>query len=1067
MDSRFADKEVNRSDCRGSNHESKTSLPQCVDVQSMWYKAKDTEEETFFFRLLWSDALESSEIGSKSEDRHPVDPFLFLDKLKEMLQAVLIAKDKNQIITEDQIINFYRTASRVYSTLSVQVCWLNDAEDCTEESTSTIVSASIRKSLKDDDMILEDEWTVLMLIMTTKRWDLVEWFLSFHSAYAVHFLLLHRNPDIQSVPALHCPSGDDMEVLRHNNCCNGEEPSENSNMMALVLPTPAFRSSHRTGAEYPLLFLLSPSPHVSSSGDDDVSVEDSSLTTYQLRIPVTSVLQALFPLIRFCMKQRKKKQFTANANNEESEFAPLVMTMKQLFCSPPCSSRLNGDLVIGAESILELLEDLHLPQYLWNQVLEDDFHGSLLPVCEMRPPDFSSVGVDRAPLLLSIEPQNVQRNYHLSMWLCTRTRRSLKSVDSSLLSRSLSNEKIAVPTSPSTENCRSLTKCSTSVSHDEIEMEYLNAPWYSSVLVAPLVIVPSDHPFQSSFFSFATSTNPPYDFRWMMDNCFSCSIAQANVSFRSQIHLVELVILSVLLSSSTLQAKEILPSSFPSATDCWRNFIEAFFSPSLAFLSSSESRSSIRETSTPEPMRKSHSSVGVAKDTSTFTEGKETHEREGSTGEKNFRNSCRFLFSIVHTVLLSAAVGVGEVFRFHHLPISPTSATVHENDTHLRSSTVLEAYQWVLTMKENIKLLLDWMGNVADPFALALHLVPAEKTSSAEGVTSVCALPPGCTVVTAFYHYLSEIPLNYSECFSELWLGSISWKDGDDGSKFHYRVELFYCGMMERILMAAEDGEKGREECQSTTTEMGATEGEGETMPPSLLNRKVWWDALIHWVMYWKSFLILLYKENVLHLPASFPGKELHSSMHAAEESVYEQKEKRREHMDEDSESNSCDTQDDFVTAAEVIQPVLVSLVENLEERLEYGSSPLPALYQAIKVNDEPAPKEKELTENFHDHDHLHSLLSTTCTSSLEDSFEKARLGFARRVDQVDDAAKLCFYGLYKQATEGDISIEKPWVLDRVGRSKWNAWNQRKGLTKEDAMTKYVGEYYKIVKDSH
>ena len=50
----------------------------------------------------------------------------------------------------------------------------------------------------------------------------------------------------------------------------------------------------------------------------------------------------------------------------------------------------------------------------------------------------------------------------------------------------------------------------------------------------------------------------------------------------------------------------------------------------------------------------------------------------------------------------------------------------------------------------------------------------------------------------------------------------------------------------------------------------------------------------------------------------------------------------------------------------------------------------------------------------------------------------------------------LYVYSLYKQVTVGDINISQPGFLDIEGRSKWNAWKERKGMKKEIAMEKYV-----------
>uniref|UniRef100_A0A3Q3EMY8 Acyl-CoA binding domain containing 7 n=1 Tax=Labrus bergylta TaxID=56723 RepID=A0A3Q3EMY8_9LABR len=54
------------------------------------------------------------------------------------------------------------------------------------------------------------------------------------------------------------------------------------------------------------------------------------------------------------------------------------------------------------------------------------------------------------------------------------------------------------------------------------------------------------------------------------------------------------------------------------------------------------------------------------------------------------------------------------------------------------------------------------------------------------------------------------------------------------------------------------------------------------------------------------------------------------------------------------------------------------------------------------------------------------------------------------------DQELLDLYGLYKQAIVGDINTERPGMLDLKGKAKWDAWNSRKGMSKEDAMTAYI-----------
>lgn len=50
----------------------------------------------------------------------------------------------------------------------------------------------------------------------------------------------------------------------------------------------------------------------------------------------------------------------------------------------------------------------------------------------------------------------------------------------------------------------------------------------------------------------------------------------------------------------------------------------------------------------------------------------------------------------------------------------------------------------------------------------------------------------------------------------------------------------------------------------------------------------------------------------------------------------------------------------------------------------------------------------------------------------------------------------LGLYAFYKQATSGDVAGSRPGMLDMKGRAKYDAWAGKKGMSKDDAMTKYV-----------
>merc|ERR1712166_1276506 len=51
---------------------------------------------------------------------------------------------------------------------------------------------------------------------------------------------------------------------------------------------------------------------------------------------------------------------------------------------------------------------------------------------------------------------------------------------------------------------------------------------------------------------------------------------------------------------------------------------------------------------------------------------------------------------------------------------------------------------------------------------------------------------------------------------------------------------------------------------------------------------------------------------------------------------------------------------------------------------------------------------------------------------------------------------KLEAYGLYKQATVGDVNTDRPGMLNFSGKSKWDAWKAREGTSSEDAQATYI-----------
>ena len=51
---------------------------------------------------------------------------------------------------------------------------------------------------------------------------------------------------------------------------------------------------------------------------------------------------------------------------------------------------------------------------------------------------------------------------------------------------------------------------------------------------------------------------------------------------------------------------------------------------------------------------------------------------------------------------------------------------------------------------------------------------------------------------------------------------------------------------------------------------------------------------------------------------------------------------------------------------------------------------------------------------------------------------------------------KLKLYANFKQATEGDVTGDKPGFTDFVNRAKYDAWAKVKGTSADDAMNAYI-----------
>ena len=74
----------------------------------------------------------------------------------------------------------------------------------------------------------------------------------------------------------------------------------------------------------------------------------------------------------------------------------------------------------------------------------------------------------------------------------------------------------------------------------------------------------------------------------------------------------------------------------------------------------------------------------------------------------------------------------------------------------------------------------------------------------------------------------------------------------------------------------------------------------------------------------------------------------------------------------------------------------------------------------------------------------------------LEKNFEAAQAASRKLRTKPDNETLLELYSYFKQATEGDVTGDRPGAFDFVARAKYDAWEARQGVRKDAAMRGYI-----------
>ena len=75
---------------------------------------------------------------------------------------------------------------------------------------------------------------------------------------------------------------------------------------------------------------------------------------------------------------------------------------------------------------------------------------------------------------------------------------------------------------------------------------------------------------------------------------------------------------------------------------------------------------------------------------------------------------------------------------------------------------------------------------------------------------------------------------------------------------------------------------------------------------------------------------------------------------------------------------------------------------------------------------------------------------------SLQEQFDQAQADSKNLPERPDNMTLLKIYALFKQASAGDATGERPGMTDFVGRAKFDAWDALKGTSQDDAKQQYI-----------
>ncbi|KAG9154018.1 hypothetical protein Leryth_000529 [Lithospermum erythrorhizon] len=68
--------------------------------------------------------------------------------------------------------------------------------------------------------------------------------------------------------------------------------------------------------------------------------------------------------------------------------------------------------------------------------------------------------------------------------------------------------------------------------------------------------------------------------------------------------------------------------------------------------------------------------------------------------------------------------------------------------------------------------------------------------------------------------------------------------------------------------------------------------------------------------------------------------------------------------------------------------------------------------------------------------------------------------------DSTSNENKLILYGLYKQATVGNVNTSRPGMFNMTDKAKWDAWKAVEGKSQEEAMGDYITKVKQLMEEA-